>query len=319
MAKSPSVSEVVDEIFQSILATAKRQRRIRSGTFWNKFGFERRTKERVEAVKVALKERAITFNLEDSLFGSEKRGELIVLKQTESESSPFAEESTAKVQDAPPVKHKELGEPAFESVHKYDRIEAKLKHLAEVQQMNFAIQFIFSVLFVEVFWNETPSYELSPGVFGATRSNWTYHTAGAISQTCKIMNLTCKFEALGKRDAIIETKEQVPEIVLAAEWEWDYDDIFGAGKELDKLKTTCQKNPTADALLLIYCPITKYLNHLEKIAEYWISETAIDEQAPTLFLHTVIFEEKGSSREFQRLKTVMIHPTGIDVWSDRYI
>jgi len=319
MAKSLSVSEVVDEIFKSILATAKRQRRIRSGTFWNKFGFERRTKERIEAVKVALKERAITFNLEDSLFGSEKRGELIVLKQTEAESSQIAEEPKAKIQDAPPVKHKEPGEPAFESVHKYDRIEAKLKHLAEVRQMNFDIQFIFSVLFVEVFWNDTPSYELSPGVFGATRSNWTYHTASAISQTCKILNLTCKFEALGKRDAIIETRAQVPEMILAAEWEWDYDDIFGTGKELDKLKTTCQKNPTANAFLLIYCPITKYLNHLEKISEYWISETATDEQAPTLFLHTVIFEEKGSSREFQTLKTVIIHPTGIDVWNDSYL
>jgi len=75
MAKSPSVSEVVDDIFKSILATPRGQRRIRSGTFWNRFGFERRTKERVEAVKIALKERAITFNLDDSLFGSEKRGE----------------------------------------------------------------------------------------------------------------------------------------------------------------------------------------------------------------------------------------------------
>ena len=319
MAKDLSISEVADEILKSFLATSRRQRRIRSGTFWNRFGFERRTKERVEAVKVALKERAITFNLDDSLFGAEKRGELIVLKQVESDSSPIAEESTTKVQDAPPVKHRELGEPALESVHKHDRIEAKLKHLAEVRQLPFDITFIFSVLFVEIFWNDTPSYELSPGVFGATRSNWTYHTAGSISQTCKILNLTCKFETLGKRDAIIETKEQVSEIILAAEWEWDYDDIFGAGKELDKLKTTCQKNPTANAFLLIYCPIAKYLNHLEKISEYWISETVKDEQAPTLFLHTVIFEEKGNSREFQRLKTVMIHSTGIDVWSDSYL
>lgn len=316
MAKDSSISEVIDEISKFILATSKKQRRIRSGTFWNKFGFERRTKERVEAVKTALKERAITFNLEDSLFGSEKRGELIVLKQPDSESSQAAKEVTTKVQDAPPAKHRELGEPALESVHKHNQIEAKLKHLAKVRQLPFDITFIFSVLFVEIFWNDTPSYHLSPGVFGATRSNWTYHTASAISQTCEILNLTYKFEALGKRDAIIETKGEFPEIILAAEWEWDYDDIFGAGKELDKLKITCQKNPTAYAFLLIYCPISKYLNHLEKIAEYWISETAADEQAPTLFLHTVIFEEKGKSREFQRLKTVMIHSTGIDVWND---
>ncbi len=318
MAKTQSVSEVVDEIVQSILATSKGQRRIHSETFWNKFGFERRTKERVEAVKAALKEKAVTFNLEDSLFGSEKRGELIVFKQAKSGEAQIAKKFKTEVQDNLPVKHKEFGEPALESVHKHDQIEAKLKHLAEVRQLNFNTHFIFSVLFVEIFWNDTPSYELSPGVFGATRSNWTYHTAGAISQICKILDLTCKFEALGKRDAIIETKEPV-EIILAAEWEWDYNDIFGVGKELEKLKITCQKNPTADAFLLIYCPITKYLSHLEKITEYWINETKTDEQAPTLFLHTVIFEEKGNNREFKRLKTVMIHSTGIDVWSDSYL
>lgn len=315
MAKDSFVSEVVDEIFKSILETPKKQRRIRSGAFWKKFGFERRTKERVEVVKSALKARAITINLEDSLFGLEKRSEQIVLKITDSEQS-LNSKSKVEFQNPPSVKHEEIGEPVFESVHKYEKIEARVKHLAEVSQSHFDIDIVFSVLFVAFFWNDTPSYELSPGVYGATRSNWTYHTAGAISQTCKILNLTCKFEALGKRDAIIETRDEAPVILLAAEWEWDYDDIFGAGKELDKLKTTCQKNATANAFLLIYCPISKYLNHLEKIAEFWVGETAAEEQAPTLFLHTVIFEEKGNSREFQRLKTVMIHPTGIVVWSD---
>lgn len=319
MAKTSSVSEVIDEIFKSILATPKKQRRIRSGTFWNKFGFERRTKERVDAVKFALKERNIAINLENSLFGLEKRSELIVFKQLNSGADKISDKQNFKAHESPSVKLKEVGEPAFESFHKYDQIAAQLNHLAEVHQLNFDITFIFSMLFVEIFWNDTPSYELSPGVFGATRSNWTYHTAGAISQTCKILNLTCKFEALGKRDAIIETKGQESEIVLAAEWEWDYDDIFGDGKELDKLITTCRKNPTANAFLLIYCPISKYLNHLEKIAKFWIKETKTDEQAPTLFLHTVIFEEKGYSREFQRLKTVMIHATGVDVWSDNYL
>lgn len=319
MKKDKSIQQVVDEIQKSIVETTKKQRRIRSGTFWNKFGFERRTKERVEAVKDALGKYDVTYNLEDSLFGSEKRGELIIFKHAELNLSKLKNTSKAKIQNVPTVKLKESGEPAFEIVHKYDQIEAKIKHLAEVNQLSFDVTFIFSVLFAEIFWNNKPSYELSSGVFGATRSNWTYHTAIAISQTCKILNLTCKFEALGKRDAIIETNDEISEIILAAEWEWDYDDIFGTGKELEKLKITCKKNPTANAFLLIYCPITKYLNHLEKIAEYWIDETSTDEQAPTLFLHTIIFELKGNIREFQRLKTVMIHPTGIDVWGDSYL
>lgn len=319
MASVLSVSEISNEILQSILATSKKQRRIRSGTFWKKFGFERRTGERIESVKVALKERGIAFNLEDLRFGLERRSELIVLSYVGDKLPQSTTEAKHKLEVVPPVKQKQVGEPALEMVHKYDRIGAKLNHLAKVEQLNFDVTLIFSVLFVEMFWNEKPNYELKPGVFGATRSNWTYHTAGAIAQTCKIMNLTCKFEALGKRDAVIETKGEVSEVILIAEWEWDYDDIFGAGKELDKLKASCKKYETANAFLLIYCPNSKYLSHLEKIAEEWLGDTTIAELAPTLFLHTIIFEEKGSIREFQRLKTVMIHSSGIDVWSDNYL
>jgi hypothetical protein len=65
MASVLSVSEISNEILQSILATSKKQRRIRSGTFWKKFGFERRTGERIESVKVALKD-SKTKNCNDS-------------------------------------------------------------------------------------------------------------------------------------------------------------------------------------------------------------------------------------------------------------
>jgi hypothetical protein len=314
-----SVSEVSDEILQSILATSKKQRRIRSGTFWRKFGFERRTRERIESVKVAFNKRGIAFNLEDSRFGSERRSELIVLSYVEEKLPPSTTEANLKAEVALPVKHEQIGEPVLDLVHKYDRIQARLNHLAKVEQRDFDVTVIFSVLFVEMFWNEKPNYELKPGVFGATRSNWTYHTAGAIAQTCKIMDLICKFEALGKRDAVIETKGEASGIILIAEWEWDYDDIFGAGKELDKLKASCKKHEMADAFLLIYCPNSKYLSHLEKIAKEWIGDTTLAELAPTLFLHTIIFEQKGSIREFQRLKTVTIHSSGIDVWSDNYL
>lgn len=313
MVKITPISNVINDLYGTLLTTSKNQRKIRSGTFWNKFRFERRTKERVEAVKSALKEKSIQFNLDDLRFGAEKRNELLVFSLANSKD---IEINTTKETS---VKQKIPGDVAFESIHSYDKISAKLNHLTTVEQVNFYITFIFSLLFVEIFKNDTPSYEISPGVYGATRSNWTYHTAGAISQTCKILNLTCKFEALGKRDAIIETKDQSPEMILAAEWEWDYNDIFGKGKELEKLRITCQKNPTADAFLLIYCPSKLYLSHLEKIAEYWINETKKDEDAPNLFLHTIIFEEKGNSREFQLLKLVMIHPTGINMCSETFL
>ena len=69
----------------------------------------------------------------------------------------------------------------------------------------------------------------------------------------------------------------------------------------------------------IYYRFPNRISFRLKESDYWIKETNMDEQTPTLFLHTVIFDEKGNTREFQRLKTVMIHSTGIDVWSDSYL
>ncbi len=79
MAKNPAVADVVEEIFQSILATPKRQRRLLSKTFWGKFGIERRTKERVEEVKEALRQRDLILNIDDAEFGTEAKDQWLVL------------------------------------------------------------------------------------------------------------------------------------------------------------------------------------------------------------------------------------------------
>lgn len=51
MARRPrSIPDVLEEMLQSILATEKRQRRLRSKTFWDLFGFNRRTADRVAHV-----------------------------------------------------------------------------------------------------------------------------------------------------------------------------------------------------------------------------------------------------------------------------
>lgn len=312
MINNLTIHEIADEILQSILITSKKQRRIRSGSFWKKFGFERRTKERIEAVKSALNSRSITLNLDDSQFGAERRSELIILSYIDKVIS------TSKVKSEP-KKSVTLKPPTnieLDLIPKFDEIQARLKRLSDVGEMFIDLTVRFSVIFVEMFWNEKPNYELKPNVFGATRSNWTYHTAIAFAQTCKIMDFTCKFETEGKRDALIQTKDSPPEILLIAEWEWDYDDIFGERKELEKLKISCKKYETANAFLLTYCPASKYLSYLEKIAKEWIGDTTISELGPTLFLHTIIFQEKSNYREFKSIKTVMIHPSGIDIWND---
>lgn len=202
--------------------------------------------------------------------------------------------------------------PAFASV------QSRLGNFVPVNPLNISIHFAFSVAFAQMFLSDTPNYEIKKGSFGATRSSWTYHTALAIAQTCKMLNLTCRFEALGKRDAVIETKDDTPDVILIAEWEWDYEDVFGKGKELDKLKTSCKSSRTAEAFLLTYCPSTKYPDYLQRVAEYWISAVKSIKVPPALFLHTIVFEEQAGHREFIRLRTSEISPLGIFLWNDQY-
>ncbi len=83
VARNPAVADVVEEIFQSILATPKRQRRLLSKTFWDKFGIERRTAERVEKVKEALRQRDLILNIDDEEFGTEAKDQWLVLAYVE--------------------------------------------------------------------------------------------------------------------------------------------------------------------------------------------------------------------------------------------
>ena len=75
----------------------------------------------------------------------------------------------------PKEKHLQLDEPSLENVPSYEQLEANLRHLTEVTPITFDVNFTFSVMFTEIFQNEMPSYELKSGVFGASRSGWTYH------------------------------------------------------------------------------------------------------------------------------------------------
>ncbi len=85
MSKNISLNEVVEEIYQSILETPKKQRRLKSSTFWNKFGIKRRTQEHIDQVKKALEEHSIFFNIDDLYFGTESRQDWITLSYLEVE------------------------------------------------------------------------------------------------------------------------------------------------------------------------------------------------------------------------------------------
>lgn len=85
MAKDILINEVIEEIYQSLLATPKRQRRLKSSTFWSKFGVGRRTPERVKQIREGLAKRSIISNIEDLNFGNESREDWITLSYLEAE------------------------------------------------------------------------------------------------------------------------------------------------------------------------------------------------------------------------------------------
>ena len=85
MSKNVSLNEVIEEIYQSILESPKKQKRLKSSTFWNKFGIERRTQDRIDQVRKALEKRSIIFNISDLDFGIESRQDWITLSYLEVE------------------------------------------------------------------------------------------------------------------------------------------------------------------------------------------------------------------------------------------
>lgn len=101
MPKQASIQDVVEEMFQSILATPKRQRRLRSKTFWDNFGFKVRTKDRVIQVKGALRERGLLVNLDENIFGTEDKDEWVILSYIEPPHPPVVLQASLPTTEIP--------------------------------------------------------------------------------------------------------------------------------------------------------------------------------------------------------------------------
>ena len=77
------VDDVIEKIFQLILNSPKHTLSYKSNTFWRKeLGFQRRTKERVDQVKQALRKRNLTLNLNDKEFGKEAEHEKLIFNHS---------------------------------------------------------------------------------------------------------------------------------------------------------------------------------------------------------------------------------------------
>ena len=91
MANDMTVAEMVEEIYQSVLASPKHQRRLLSKTFWGKFGFKVRTKERVQQVYECLQEHGLVTNINPENFGTEGKDDWLILTYLEMPLPPVVE------------------------------------------------------------------------------------------------------------------------------------------------------------------------------------------------------------------------------------
>jgi hypothetical protein len=85
---------VVEEILESVLATERRQRRLRSKTFWRLFGFKKRSEDRVEIIRSLISGKGLVAS---PTLGEEGWEEWITLSYVESPRPPVQPSSQPQV------------------------------------------------------------------------------------------------------------------------------------------------------------------------------------------------------------------------------
>jgi hypothetical protein len=87
-------AEIADTVYASIVASPKRQKRLKSSTFWDMFDYSYRTANRVAEIAALLVERNITCTLADGEFGREEKDEWLILSVLEPPHPPGIESAT---------------------------------------------------------------------------------------------------------------------------------------------------------------------------------------------------------------------------------
>jgi|GEM_PF-6133211 len=169
----------------------------------------------------------------------------------------------------------------------------------------------FVLLFLDYF-AETPlssSQNLS-------KSNWTHHVYFAIRSAAKTLYLGCTFETQGRLDAIIDTLNDYPGVILLAEWESEPSSIFGKDNELEKLWSGVQQYPEADGFLLTYCRVEKLNDFIKQVAHYWQSQISARENPPSLFLIVIAYEQDKRNHKFLFVRSLEVSSSTLYLWHD---
>ena len=90
-------TEIVEEILQSILATPKKQRRLKSSTFWDKFSIPKRTKDRVGEIATAFENAGIVVSIANGTLGIEGKDDWIILSYLDPELPSNTEKPVPRI------------------------------------------------------------------------------------------------------------------------------------------------------------------------------------------------------------------------------
>lgn len=153
-----------------------------------------------------------------------------------------------------------------------------------------------------------------------SRSDWAQSIAYAIRKASDVFLLSCRFEAMGKLDAVIERRYQErSHVVLLAEWEWDCWSVFGERQELERLSNGVAEQDAADALLFTYCPSYQYHDLVADVVKFWQNRAAKNQgSSPVLYLMVAAYEKSASVETTVRfIRSVEVHAREIRVWRDR--
>ncbi len=204
-------------------------------------------------------------------------------------------------------------------IEEYDKpIPGNLERLREcltgLSQVS-GVQHRTSEEFVSLFLHNFCDFPLAINE-SLNKSNWTHHVYFAIRSTAKTLYLCCTFETMGRLDAVIETVDKYPGVVLVAEWENEARSIFGEHKELEKLWAGTNQHQRADAFLLTYCPAEDLLDFTRKVVEYWRTQSTSRKTYPSLFLVVVVYKREKRNHKFMFIRTQEITQSSLFLWHD---
>lgn len=104
MFDAQNIEDSIDGVRLTLIASPGQQKTIRSGVFWKRFRFARRTVERIEWVRAALESRSIAFNLDPELFGREPRDERITFSLMQTSDGYAAKSISPEINIGSPSK-----------------------------------------------------------------------------------------------------------------------------------------------------------------------------------------------------------------------